>query len=58
MSEFGTTILSITSRTDIPPHSPYIQSQLEEYKTIIIDKIQNLVAERITTSKPVAYATK
>ena len=31
---------------------------MEEYKTILFDRLQNLVDERITTSDPVAYATK
>ena len=31
---------------------------MEEYKTVLFDRMQNLVAERITTSDPITYAAK
>lgn len=63
VSESGTSILFIPSQTDIPQtditHPPtYIQTQMEKYKIVLFDRLQNLVAERITTSDLVAYAAK
>lgn len=63
MSSSCTTILSIPSqpsipRTEIPPPSPYIQTQLEEYKTILFNILHILVDERTTTYDPVAYVVK
>lgn len=46
------------SKTNIPPLPPVIQANLEEIKTIFLDKIQNLVDERTFASDLITYASK
>lgn len=61
VSKPGTIHLSIPSplpKIDIPPPLPYLLAQMEEYIIVLFDRMQNLIAERITTSDLVAYAAK
>ena len=44
-----------TLNLNIPPHIKY---QMEEFKNVIFDRVQNLVAERLITYDPITYAAK